>query len=68
MRLIAYEAILADPRHLAQVQSARQAVEAVGGRLLIEPPTKAGMRVVTLHLPEGYAPKQFLPGLPFYPT
>ncbi len=68
MRLIAYEAILSDPRNLAQVQSARRAVEAVGGRLLIEPPTKAGMSVVTLYLPEGYVPKQFLPGLPFYPT
>ena len=68
MPLIVYEAILSDPRNLAQVQAARRAIEAVGGWVQREPPTKEGLVVVILALPKGYAPKQFIPGLPFYPV
>ena len=68
MKLVAYEATLSNPRSVAQVQAARQAIEAVGGRVIIEPPTKAGMVIVALYLPIGYVPKQFCPNLPFYPV
>ncbi len=67
MKLLTYEAILSRPRNLAQVQQARKFIEAVGGRVVIAPPTKAGMVLVTLLLPEGYFPQHFLPDLPFYP-
>lgn len=68
MPLIVYEAILSDRRNLAQVRAARRAIEAVGGWVQSEPPTKEGLVVVILALPKGYAPKQFVPGLPFYPV
>lgn len=68
MPLIVYEAILSDPRNLAQVQAARHPIEAVGGWVQREPPTKDGLVVVILALPKSYTPKQFVPGLPFYPV
>jgi hypothetical protein len=68
MKLLVYEAILSNPRNIAQVQAARRAIEDAGGRVIIAPPTKAGMVLVTLRLPEPYAPQYFLPGLPFYPV
>ncbi len=68
MKLVAYEAILSHPNNLALVQKARRSIEAVGGRVVVAPPTKTGMVLVTLLLPEGYAPQHFLPGLPFYPV
>lgn len=68
MKLLAYEAILSQPQSLAQVRQARRFIEAVGGRVHLAPPTKAGMVLVTLLLPEGYSPQHYLPTLPFYPV
>lgn len=68
MRMVAYQAMLRNPANVARVQAARRAIEQVGGRIQIAPPTKDGMTLVVLSLPEGYAPDHFLPGLPFYPV
>jgi hypothetical protein len=68
MKLIVYEAVLSDPRNLAQVQAVRRAIEAVGGQVHLEPPTRVGMVIVVLSLPAGYTPQQFVPNLPFYPV
>ncbi len=67
MRMVEYEALLSHPDSLAQVHAARRAIEAVGGQIIIAPPTKTGLVRVTLRLPENYTPAQFLLGLPFYP-
>lgn len=61
-----YEAILSHAANIAQVRAARSAIERVGGRVKIESPTPRGMVLVTLILPDGYTPQDFLPGLPFY--
>jgi hypothetical protein len=66
--MVAYQAILGNPTNVARVQAARSAIDQVGGRVQIAPPTKDGMTLVVLTLPEGYAPERFLPGLPFYPV
>jgi hypothetical protein len=67
MKLIAYQALLANPQNVATVQARKREVERIGGRLSIAPPTKVGVVLVILELPEGYAPDQFFPGIPFYP-
>jgi hypothetical protein len=64
---VRYQALLSNPQNLAQVQAGRVRIERVGGRLVIAPPTRTGLIAVTLYLPPGYYPDQFLPGLPFYP-
>jgi hypothetical protein len=61
-----YEAILASPASIAQVGSARPAIERAGGRVKVAPPTSSGMVLVTLILPDNYTPQDFVPGLPFY--
>ena len=66
--VVMYEATLSNPQNLALVQSARPAIERVGGRVVIDHPTVTGMMTVTLWLPPAYSPAQFLPGLPFYPV
>ena len=67
MKLIAYQALLANPQNLARVQAARAAIEQAGGRVSIAPPTTVGMVLVILELPEGLRPEQFCPGVPFFP-
>jgi hypothetical protein len=66
MPVRAYEAMLSQSNSLAQVQRAKRAIERVGGSVKLGPPTASGMVLVTLILPDQYAPKDFLPGLPFY--
>jgi hypothetical protein len=67
MKLIAYQALLSDPQSVAGVRSRKKEVERVGGRVSMAPPTRVGMVLVILELPEGYLPDQFFPGMPFYP-
>jgi hypothetical protein len=66
--MVEYEAILSRPGNIAQVRAVRRSIEAVGGQVVISSPTKTGLVRVTLRLPAGYTPAQFLPGLPFYPV
>jgi hypothetical protein len=61
-----YEALLASPANIAQVESTRLVIERAGGRVKLAPPTSSGMVLVTLILPDRYTPQDFLPGLPFY--
>ena len=49
------------------MQALRREVERVCGHLALAPPTKVGMVLVILELPEGYSPDQFFAGMPFYP-
>lgn len=67
MRMVVYQAMLSNPNNVARVRSVQRAIEQAGGKVSISPPTKVGMVVVMLSLPEGYSPDQFIPGLPFYP-
>lgn len=68
MNVIVYQAMLSNPTNVARVRAAARAIESIGGKVAIAPPTKVGMVLVMLHLPPGYMPDQFLPGLPFYPV
>ncbi len=61
-----YEAALSQRESLARVQAARRSIERAGGNVKITPPTASGMVLITLVLPDRYAPQDFLPGLPFY--
>jgi hypothetical protein len=63
---MAYEAMLSDPERIARVRGATKAIESIGGSVEIAPPTPQGMILVTLWLPRGYVPEDFLPGFPFY--
>jgi hypothetical protein len=63
----AYQALLARAESLASVRARRRAIEAVGGKIEIAPPTSTGMVVVKLWLPPPYQPYDFIPDLPFYP-
>lgn len=67
MRMVVYQAMLSNPNNVARVRAVQRAIEQAGGKVSISPPTKVGMVVVMLSLPEGYSPDQFIPGLPFYP-
>lgn len=67
MKLIVYQALLASQQNVATIRSRVREVERVGGRVEIAPPTKVGMMLVILELPEGYSPNQLFPGIPFYP-
>lgn len=67
MKLITYQALLANQQNVATIRARIREVERVGGRITIAPPTKVGMVLVLLELPEGYSPDQFFPGIPFYP-
>ena len=65
-RPIVYEALLTQSASLSQLQVMRRQIEQVGGALRIE---QAGAAIlVTLTLPEPYAPEQFFPGIPFFPV
>jgi hypothetical protein len=66
--MVEYEAMFSRPSNLAQVRAVRRAIEAVGGQMIVSPPTKTGLVRVLLRLPMGYTPAQFLPGMPFYPA
>jgi hypothetical protein len=61
-----YEALLLRAENLALVRAQTAAVERVGGRVVVAPPTPAGGVIVTLILPVAYTPEQIFPGLPFY--
>jgi len=67
MRLYAYQALLSNQQNVARVQRARQEIERMGGRVRIAPPSKVGMVLVVMELPEGALPEHFVPGVPFYP-
>ncbi len=66
MKLIQYQALIASPQNVANVQARKPDVERVGGRVAIAPPTRVGMVLVVLELPPGYTPEQFFPNIPFY--
>lgn len=66
--MVVYQAMLSNPANVARVRAVQRTIEQVGGKVSLAPPTKVGMVVVLLTLPEGYTPDQFLPGLPFYPV
>ena len=68
MKLIQYQALLANPQNVAIVQARRQTIERIGGRLAIAPPTRVGMVVVILELPVDYTPEHFFPDIPFSPV
>ncbi len=68
MQLIAYQALLSNPENLARVQAAKREIEQVGGKVSIAAPNKSGLTLVIIELPQGYAPNQFVPGVPFYPV
>jgi hypothetical protein len=68
MRVVVYQAMLSNPNNVARVRAAQRAIEQVGGKIEVAPPTRVGMVVVLVYLPEGYTPDQFVPGLPFYPV
>lgn len=61
-----YEASLSQRESLARVQAARRSIERAGGQVKYAQPTRSGMVLVTLILPDRYTPQDFLPGLPFY--
>ncbi len=67
MKLIQYQALLANPQNVASVRACQRDIEHVGGQLEIAPPTRVGMVLVILELPVEYAPEQFFPDIPFYP-
>ena len=62
-----YQALISRPENIERVKQARQAIERVGGKVTLGPPTQGGMIAVTITLPNGYTPNDFVPGLPFYP-
>jgi hypothetical protein len=66
--MVVYQAMLSNPANVARVRAAQPHIEQVGGKVNIAAPTKVGMVVIVLYLPEGYTPDQFIPGLPFYPV
>lgn len=66
MKLLQYQALIASPQNLANVQARKPHVERIGGRLAIAPPTRVGMVLVVLELPPDYSPEQFFPDIPFY--
>lgn len=66
--VVVYEALLANQQSLARVQSARRAIEQIGGRIQVDSEPGSAVHVVTLWLPPPYQPDTVLPGLPFYPV
>ncbi len=66
--IVVYEALLANQQSLARVQSARRAIEQVGGRIQVDSEPDSPVHIVTLWLPSPYHPEVILPGLPFYPV
>jgi hypothetical protein len=68
MNFIQYQALLGNPQNVASVRVRIRDIERVGGRVEIAPPTRVGMVLVLIELPEGYIPEQFFPNIPFYPV
>lgn len=62
-----YQALLARPESVAHVRQAQRAIERVGGKIVIEPPSPQGMVFVVLTLPDPFVPADFFLDLPFYP-
>jgi hypothetical protein len=50
MKLIAYQALLANQQNVALIRSHVREVERAGGRVEIAPPTKVGMVLLTLRM------------------
>ncbi|WIG61570.1 MAG: hypothetical protein OJF49_004318 [Ktedonobacterales bacterium] len=67
MELITYQALLSNPENVARIQALRREIERLGGTVSIGPPSKVGMVLVLLKLPEGLLPQRLFPGIPFYP-
>lgn len=65
MQTVTYEALLTRPENIAAVKQQVRIIERIGGRVIIAPSALGGI-LVTLTLPVGYTPEQFVPGLPFY--
>lgn len=68
MRLILYQALLSNAENVARVEAARRQIERIGGRVRLEAAQRVGMVLVTMELPQEYAPEAFFPDLPFYPA
>jgi hypothetical protein len=66
--MIAYQALLSNAENVARVEAARRQIERIGGRVHLATAQRVGMVLVTLELPEGHAPAEFFPDLPFYPV
>ncbi len=62
-----YQALLGRADNVAKALRMRRAVEEIGGKIEVAPPTATGMVRVTLWLPPQYQPAHFFPDLPFYP-
>jgi hypothetical protein len=67
MKLIAYQALLANQQNVTTVRARIRDIERIGGRVQLAPPTNVGMVLVILELPESHSPNHFFPGIPFYP-
>jgi hypothetical protein len=67
VKLIVYQALLSDPASVAPIRARQREIERAGGRVSITPPTRVGMVLVILELPEGMTPDRLFPGMPFYP-
>jgi hypothetical protein len=67
MKLVTYQALIANPESVARIRAAQRDIERVGGRVHIAPPTRVGMVLIILELPEHITPDQVFPGVPFYP-
>jgi hypothetical protein len=67
MKLVTYQALIANPASVALIRAAQRDIERAGGRVHIAPPTKVGMVLIILELPEHLMPDQLFPGVPFYP-
>ncbi|HEX3269929.1 MAG TPA: hypothetical protein VHR15_04710 [Ktedonobacterales bacterium] len=67
MKLIAYQALLANQQNVALIRSRVREVERAGGQVEFAPPMKVGMVLVILELPDNRSPGEFFPGIPFYP-
>jgi len=65
VQVVTYEVALTNPARLDAVRKARRAIEADGGVVIIEPPTKTGVTLVTLRLTAPHVPDEYLPGIPF---
>lgn len=65
MALLTYEGIFFRPESVAWVRAARPAIERIGGRVEIAPPTADGMVLITLFLPSSCHPRDFFGDLPF---
>jgi hypothetical protein len=64
-----YQALLSSPANVARVRAVKREIERAGGRMHVLPPEGGqGLTVITIELPPGRFPEEFVPDLPFYPA